>query len=310
MIERDTALVLGGTGFVGTHIVASLRNSGYRTISVSRAMSPNGAEHVSLDLGTDDPRPLTDLLRRYRPAVVVNAAGSYWGLDERRMYHSLVTLTETTLAALAAHPDLRTRYVHLGSVLEYGPLPTSGQVDESAPTQPESLYGRMKLAATMVVQAAIAHGAVDGVVLRVTNSIGPGVHPGTLIGRVGSILAGHRAGRARIELSSLAAYRDFIDVRDLGDAVLAAAQSRPLHTVVNIGRGQAVSVRQLVDRLVTISAVPADVVESATAPSALGANASWLEVATDTAEQALGWRVTRDVDQALRDYWSTLVSPI
>ena len=308
MITRDIALVLGGTGFAGTHIVASLQDSGYRAISVSRGVSPNGTEHVSLDLGTDDPRPLTELLRRYRPTLVVNAAGSYCDLDERRMHRSLVTLTETTLAALAARPDLRTRYVHLGSVLEYGPFPSSGQVDESAPTEPESLYGRMKLAATMAVQAAIARGAVDGIVLRVTNSIGPGQHPGTLIGKVGSILASHRAGRARVELSTLAAYRDFVDVRDLGDAVPVAARSRTARTVVNIGRGQAVSVRQLVDRLVTISAVPADVVESATAPSALRPSASWLEVATDTAEQALGWRATRNLDQALRDYWSTLVS--
>jgi nucleoside-diphosphate-sugar epimerase len=308
MIERDNALVLGGTGFAGTHIVSSLQDSGYRTISVSRGVSPNGTEHVSLDLGTDDPRPLTGLLRRYRPTLVVNAAGSYWDLDERRMHRSLVTLTETTLAALAARPDLRTRYVHLGSVLEYGPFPGSGQVDESAPTEPESLYGRMKLAATMVVQSAIARGAVDGVVLRVTNSIGPGQHPDTLIGRVGTILASHRAGRARVELSTLAAYRDFIDVRDLGDAVLVAARSRTSRTVVNIGRGQAVSVRHLVDRLVTISEVPADVIESATAPSALRPSGSWLEVATDTAEKAFGWRATRNLDQALRDYWSTLVS--
>ncbi|MEV6557642.1 NAD(P)-dependent oxidoreductase [Nocardia sp. NPDC051756] len=304
MGNSGTALVLGGTGFVGPHIVSSLQ-AGYRTVTVSRGVNPIGPEHVSLDLSTD-PRPLIELLRRYRPALVVNAAGSYWGLDEPGLHRSLVTLTETTLAALTACPDLRARYVHLGSVLEYGPLPASGRIDESTPTEPESLYGRLKLAASLLVQAAIARGSVDGVVLRPTNSIGPGVHPGTLLGRVGSILAAHGAGRAHIELSPLAAYRDFIDVRDLGDAVLAAARSRTTRTVVNIGRGQAVSVRHLVDRLITISAVPADVVESATAPGALGAATIWLEVATDTAEQALGWRATRSVDQALRDYWNTL----
>ncbi|MFB8276841.1 NAD-dependent epimerase/dehydratase family protein [Nocardia colli] len=305
MGNSGTALVLGGTGFVGPHIVASLQ-ADYLTTTVSRGVNSVGPEHISLDLSTDDPRPLTELLRKYRPALVVNAAGSYWGLDESGLHRSLVTLTETTLAALTACSDLRPRYVHLGSVLEYGPLPASGRIDESTPTEPESLYGRTKLAASAAVQAAIARGSVDGVVLRVTNSIGPGVHPGTLIGRVGSMLAEHRAGRAHIELSPLAAYRDFIDVRDLGAAVLAAARSRTARTVVNIGRGQAVSVRQLVDRLISISAVPADVVESATAPGALGAVTSWLEVATGTAEQELGWRATRSVDQALRDYWNTL----
>ncbi|GAA5051717.1 NAD-dependent epimerase/dehydratase family protein [Nocardia callitridis] len=305
MIGQATALVLGGTGSVGTHVVAALRGGGYRVISVSRGPSKAGIDHVSLELATEDPRPLLELLRRFSPTLVVNAAGSYWGMDEPQMYRSLVTLTETTLVALAALPDLRARYVHLGSIMEYGPLPTSGQVDESAPTEPRSPYGRMKLAATTAVRASKELGAVDGIVLRVTNSLGPGVHHGTLIGKVGTALA---AGRARIELSTLGGYRDFIDVRDLGDAVHAAARPPTVPDVVNIGYGQAVSVRQLVHRLAEISAVPVDIVETATASGALGASgasAPWLEVATDTAERTLGWRATRNVEQALHDYWLT-----
>ncbi|PXX59758.1 dTDP-6-deoxy-L-talose 4-dehydrogenase [NAD(P)+] [Nocardia tenerifensis] len=308
MSDHDTAFVLGGTGFVGPHIVAALCGGGYRAVSVSRAAGSAGTEHISLDLGTEDPRPLSELLRRYRPAVVVNAAGTYWGLDEPRMRRSLIAPAETTLAALAAVPESRSRYVHLGSVLEYGPLPAAGRLDESAPTEPESVYGRVKLAATRVVLAAVADGRTDGIVLRVTNSIGPGMHPGTLIGRVGGLLANHRTGRARVELSPLSAHRDFIDVRDLGAAVLAAARARNPPTVVNIGAGQAVPVRHLVDRLIEISAVPTDVIESATGPTALGADTNWLEVATDTAEQTLGWRATRTVDQALSDYWASLVT--
>ncbi|WP_043666449.1 NAD-dependent epimerase/dehydratase family protein [Nocardia vulneris] len=303
---RRTALVLGGTGFVGGHIANTLRDNGYRTVTVSRRPAPAGAPHCALDLETGDAQPLIEVLRTHEPALVVNAAGSYWGLDEPQLRRSFVTATETALTALAALPDRRPRYVHLGSVMEYGPLPELGAVDESVPTDPESAYGRTKLAATELVRAATAAGTVDGVVLRATNSIGPGVHPGSLIGKVGSALAANRDGRARIELSPLAAHRDYIDVRDLAEAVLAAARTRDTVEVVNIGRGQALSVRELVDRLVTISEVPVDIVESAAAPTAPGTSSIWLEVATETAARTLGWRVSRSIDQALHDYWRTL----
>lgn len=301
----EVAVVFGGTGFVGRHIVTVLRDNGYRVITVSSRPSTE-ADHSSFDLDTDDARPLTELLRHHNPTLVVNAAGSYWGLDEPQLYRSFVTATATILTALAARPDQRPRYVHLGSVMEYGPLPQTGRVDESVPTEPESPYGRTKLAATRLVQAASARGAVNGIVLRATNSIGPGVHTGSLIGKVGSALAENRTGRARIELSPLAAYRDYIDVRDLADAVLAAGRSQTTADVVNIGRGQAFSVRELVDRLVAISEVPADIIESPAAPTAPGTSSIWLEVATETAERTLGWRVTRTIDQALHDYWRTL----
>ncbi|WP_029892466.1 NAD-dependent epimerase/dehydratase family protein [Nocardia brasiliensis] len=303
---RRTALVLGGTGFVGGHIANTLRDNGYRTVTVSRRPTSTGATHCALDLETGDAQPLIEVLRTHEPALVVNAAGSYWGADEPQLHRSFVTATETALTALAARPDRRPRYVHLGSVMEYGPLPELGSVDESAPTEPESAYGRTKLAATELVRAAIAAGTVDGVVLRATNSIGPGVHPGSLIGKVGSALAANRDGRARIELSPLAAHRDYIDVRDLAEAVLAAARTGDTVDVVNIGRGQALSVRELVDRLVTISEVPVDIVETAAAPTAPGTSSIWLEVATETAARTLGWRVTRSIDQALHDYWRTL----
>lgn len=303
---RRTALVLGGTGFVGGHIANTLRDNGYRTVTGSRRTESNDGTHRALDLETGDPRPLIEVLRTVRPALVVNAAGSYWGLNESQLHRSFVTATETVLAALAELPEQRPRYVHLGSVMEYGPLPELGAVDESVPTRPESAYGRTKLAATELVRAATAAGTVDGIVLRATNSIGPGVHAGSLIGKVGSALAANRDGRARIELSPLAAHRDYIDVRDLADAVLAAARPHTPVDVVNIGRGQALSVRELVERLVTISEVPVDIIESAAAPTAPGTSSIWLEVATETAARVLGWRVTRSIDQALHDYWRTL----
>jgi NDP-hexose 4-ketoreductase len=48
--------------------------------------------------------------------------------------------------------------------------------------------------------------------------------------------------------------RDFIDARDVADAVLAAAAApSPPHAVINIGRGIGVPSRDLIKELLTVS---------------------------------------------------------
>uniref|UniRef100_UPI0024561B24 NAD-dependent epimerase/dehydratase family protein n=1 Tax=Nocardia brasiliensis TaxID=37326 RepID=UPI0024561B24 len=160
---RRTALVLGGTGFVGGHIANTLRDNGYRTVTVSRRPTSTGATHCALDLETGDAQPLIEVLRTHEPALVVNAAGSYWGADEPQLHRSFVTATETALTALAARPDRRPRYVHLGSVMEYGPLPELGAGDGNGAPAAANADGRAEKGAPGRVRAAVGAGAGGGV---------------------------------------------------------------------------------------------------------------------------------------------------
>jgi dTDP-6-deoxy-L-talose 4-dehydrogenase [NAD(P)+] len=74
--------------------------------------------------------------------------------------------------------------------------------------------------------------------------------------------------------------------------------------VVNIGRGQAVSVRWLVDTLIAASGLPARVVEQAApAAAARGAGIEWQQVDPSTARRLLGWRPAWALTDSVRALW-------
>jgi nucleoside-diphosphate-sugar epimerase len=138
---------------------------------------------------------------------------------------------------------------------------------------------------------------VDAVVLRVANMSGPGAHGDSLPGMVANRLA---SGAAQLPLTPLTSWRDYVDVRDVAGAVLAAATAADVSgRVVNIGSGTAIPVRDLVHRLITLSGVPARIVEltDRTAREPM----PWQQLDVSRARQLLGWQPTRDLDDSLAD---------
>ena len=146
--------VTGGTGFVGTHVVASLRTRGHdvtclvRDPGKARRVLGEGTALVQGDLGN---APV--LARGCRGAeAVVHLAG----LTAARTRHEMFAVnrggTETLVAAARAHASVR-RFIYVSSLAAAGPavggiVPSHG--DESHPV---SDYGRSKLAGEGPVRA-------------------------------------------------------------------------------------------------------------------------------------------------------------
>ncbi|MEV8594604.1 NAD(P)-dependent oxidoreductase [Streptomyces sp. NPDC052012] len=298
-----TVLVLGGSGFVGREVCRALAARGRRVLSAARGEHRTpGVRTVRLDLSSADAVPqLTRLLDTEQPHAVVNCVGSIWGRTDAEMVPSIVTPTRHLLTALAAAAP-RPRLVHLGSVLEYGPVPAGTTARE--PARPDSAYGRAKLAATRAVLTAHAAGDVDALVLRVANVAGPGTPTVSLLGQVAARLMAQRPRPATdIELSPLRAHRDYVDVRDVADAVVRATDPAVPATgaVVDIGRGEAVPVRELVGLLIAVSGVPARVTERG-APGP----ADWMRIDPTPAADLLGWHPRHSLEDAVRAYWQSL----
>ncbi|MEV0173082.1 NAD(P)-dependent oxidoreductase [Streptomyces sp. NPDC050803] len=288
-------LVLGFTGYLGGHVVERLRAlPGTQVLGGGR--SPD-ADH-RIDLACADPERLAKTLESAAPDAVVNCAGATGG--------DAVTLAEVNArapavlcAALrAAAPAAR--LVHLGSAAEYGPGVPDVRVTESAATSPVGPYGATKLAGT----AAVAASGLDSVVLRVGNPVGPGAPATGLPGRVAALL--REAGpdpEAVLRLGDLSAYRDFVDVRDVARAVeLAVGRPGPLPSVLNIGGGSPVQVRELVRLLADLAGFRGRVEETAPS-SARSAQVSWQCSDVSAAYHALDWRPTRTLEESLTALW-------
>ena len=81
--QLESALVIGGTGFVGRHTVGELLANGYSVTTMSRGEQPvrfdeaTPVEHVTGD--RSDPNDLRDAARRSNPDLVIDCAAFYPG---------------------------------------------------------------------------------------------------------------------------------------------------------------------------------------------------------------------------------------
>ena len=302
--ERAAArrvLVLGGSGFVGCHVVAALVGAGLEVRTVARRSAAGLPGHVQLDLTTASPGLLGQLLEDLEPDVVVNCAGATAG-DPALFTAANAIAPANLVAALRAGGRAR-RFVHLGSAAEYGRSPSSSAVTEDDPTHPVGPYGESKLAGTLLVGLGRAAG-LDAVVLRVFNPIGPGASATTLCGRLAAALTG--PGEGPVRLGPLEGVRDFVDVRDVADAVVAAVTATSLpHGIVNVGSGKATPVRTLVDLFVDKAGTGRPISEDAPGSTrSAGVMGQCADVSRALAD--LGWKPQRRLEDAVADYLEAL----
>lgn len=128
MAER--ILVLGGSGFIGRHIIDALRHAGFHTLSASRN-SVDSADSLRLD--ATDPFALKKCVSRV-DGVVNCIMGDV----------NAITASGKALFETLASSELPLRVVHLSSMAVYGAA--TGTVDESAPLRGDmDSYGRAKI---------------------------------------------------------------------------------------------------------------------------------------------------------------------
>ena len=297
-------LLFGASGFLGRHAAAALESDD-RTSEVIRVgrERPDQDGWVRHDLVAGSPADLNRLLRTTRPDVVVNCAG--------RLAGSATELVAANVVGNARLVDALTdavssaRLVVLGSAAEYGVVPEDRPVTEDGPANPVSAYGITRLAGTQLVRLAATSGRLDGVVLRVFNPIGPGLHGENLLGRAA---AGIRAALARgedfVRLGPLGAYRDFVDVRDVATAITSAALvAEVAEPVLNVGSGKAVTCRDAVGLLAEAAGFTGRIVES-DPPPARSAAVGWIVADLTRTSRALDWSPTVDLRDSIRAVWT------
>lgn len=294
-------LVLGGGGFLGAPVCARLGKGTGSTVLLRGERSPGHA--LTADLATVSVDTLARQLTALAPDAVVNCAGVVAGSASE-----LCAVNARGPAVLAEAMALATpaaRLVHLGSAAEYGPAAAGTALSERAAARPVGVYGASKLAGTLAVTGS----GLDAVVLRVFNPVGAGASRAGLPGRLAAAFR-DAPPHGTVRTGSLAAYRDFVDVTDVAEAVaLAASAPGPLPPVVNIGSGRATLARTLAAELAEVAGFTGRIEESG-ARSPRSAEIDWHEADIALAVHILGWRPTRTLRSALTSLWQAAAPPL
>ncbi|MFC7259812.1 NAD-dependent epimerase/dehydratase family protein [Streptomyces lutosisoli] len=291
--------VIGATGCMGRQIAAAFAARGTEVVAIARRHASQVAAHrfLALDAAHASSEQLAEVLATERVDAVVNATLG-WG-DE--LQSTNVQLVERLVDALKKTPS-PPRLVQLGTIHEYGPVPWGTSIGEEVEPDPRQPYPRSKLVAAGLVLDAARAGELDGVVLRLTNTIGP--HPAAE-SFFGSLAARLRDDPGAIDLTIAEAHRDYVDSRDAADAVVRAAETPSAQGVFNIGTGRALDIGTLVTALVQASGRPPGTVRGH--PGAVRSRgADWIQVDSTRARRLLGWSPRHSLDASMRAMWETV----
>ncbi|GAA2915013.1 hypothetical protein GCM10010517_81300 [Streptosporangium fragile] len=299
--------MLGGTGWVGRHVCAALAERGHDPLVVARNHVPHvsGYDFRPLDLVAAGAGTIAEMLRAEDVGIVINATDGAnttdgWDRTEAELRRVNVDSVHRLLAAMAELP-WRSRIVHIGTIHEYGPVGAGIPIGESVTPRPVNAYARTKFAGSAAALEAARDGVVDGLVLRLANVCGPYPSPASFPGKLLQMFR-DAAGGAEVVLSIADARRDFVDVRDVADAVLRAVRAPVTGRAVNIGSGTVVDIRDLVAQLAEVAGLPPGAIKETGGPvPSLGGD--WIQADIRLAERLLGWRPRTGLAESLRAMW-------
>jgi UDP-glucose 4-epimerase len=306
------ALVSGGAGFIGSHLVDALIARGDRVTvvddlstgrgeNIADAMA-RGAKLVPADV--TDRAAIERVCHNFRPDRVFHLAAQVDvrvsvrdpGLDVRVNVEGTVNLLEAARNAGAGG------FVLASSCAVYGePDNSSVPLTETAPLRPGSPYGQAKLAAEGYVALYRDLHDMAAASLRFGNVYGP--RQGA-VGEAGVVSIFCReliSGGRPIVFGDGLQTRDFVYVGDVVNALLAASDRKAVGEF-NVGTGVETTVLDLVEELGTIGG-RADFIPEQQPPRA--GEIARMALDATRLRTALGWRESVPLDVGLRRTWES-----
>jgi GDP-4-dehydro-6-deoxy-D-mannose reductase len=242
--------ITGASGFTGRHLVTFIQGQPNppRIVALDVATSPPSGvtSHHTVDL--TDPHAVHRVASLEPPNWVIHLAGLMPPADESALWRANVGGTVGLLLGLAASGQ-RPRVLSVGSAAEYDPRVPS-PLSEDALGGGASPYGNSKLSQTLACLALARDRAIEAIVARPFNLIGPGL-PQRLV--VGTLVHQFASGSDEIRIGNPDTARDFVDVRDAVRAYwLLVRRGRPAE-IYNVCSGRGVRVSEVMTLLSRIT---------------------------------------------------------
>ena len=325
-MQKLTILVVGGCGYIGTHMVKALLEAGHAVVTLDNLSKGNrdllpGGEFFQGDIGDTEVLERVFTARRF-DAVMHFAAFIEVGESVQaplNYYRNNVGATVNLLEAMVRHKV--GKFIFSSSAAVYGE-PETTPIDEAHPCRPTNPYGQTKLMVEKILaDCDTAHG-LRFMALRYFNAAGadataaigerhdPESH---LIPLVLQVATGQRETIAIFgsdhPTPDGTCVRDYVHVHDLAAAhllALEALQDGAPSAAYNLGNSNGLSVREVIETARRITGHPIPAVEGDRRPG----DPAFLVAASDKARQELGWDPQYEtLDVIVESAWKWHQSP-
>jgi nucleoside-diphosphate-sugar epimerase len=245
----QSALVMGGSGYVGHVLIDELQRNGIQCLNgdivpAKEALCP----YEAIDIR--DPDAIGRAIRAHRPDLVVNSTAAVPLVRSERLFEEVnVGGTHNLLQASldAGVPKV----IHLSTCGIFG-IPKQVPLAEASPPTPVEAYGRSKTRGESIVREFVARG-LDVTVLRPRSMMGYhrlGIfHVAFELIRCGKSMWTFGPGTNRIQ---------FLHVRDFARAVYLASQRRG-PALYNVGAERFGTIREDLEGLVRAAGSPSKI---------------------------------------------------
>ena len=315
-----TWLVTGGAGYIGAHVVRALLEADLPVVVVDDLSSghqefvPAGVTFVGGSIL--DGAHLLRAFEDHQVTGVIHVAGfKYAGVSVQRPLHTYEQNVDGTSVLLAAMQESGIdRIVFSSSAAVYG-TPDVDIVTEDTPKAPQSPYGETKLIGEWLLRDQEVAAGLRHTSLRYFNVVGSGypdvydTSPHNLFPLVLEALAAGRTPRINGDdypTPDGTNVRDYVHVADIAAAHVAAARrldtGEPLERAYNLGSGDGLSVRQIMDAMARVTGVA---FEPEIGPRRPG-DPPRIVASGELAARDLDWRMRHSLDEMVASAWDAM----
>lgn len=249
--RRDrTVLVTGAAGFIGSALCQRLVSLGHPVVAYDnlsrgrREYLPAAVRLVEGDIR--DSARMAETVSASAPDCVIHLAAMHFIPDciahpEETMD---VNVEGTRRVLESCRGSSVRRVIFASSAAVYAPT-DDPCVEDGTPLRPLEVYGESKVAAEQLVRTFHDETGIPASTLRLFNAIGRNETNPHVIPHIFESLQTSET----IELGNIEPCRDYIDTRDVAEAIIAVADSSQGCRVFNVGTGIAASVKDIVESL-------------------------------------------------------------
>lgn len=305
-------VVTGGSGFLGRHVVETLRQRG-----ASEVIVPVKEEY---DLRNHE--AILDLLNDARPDMVIHLAATVGGIGANRSHPAEFFYDNLMMGAQLLHESWRAgvdKFVAIGTVCaypKYTPVPfREEELWNGYPEETNAPYGLAKKMLLVQSQAYRQQYGYNSIFLLPVNLYGPGddfdlQNSHVIPALIRKSLEASAAGDERIVAwGDGSPTREFLYVTDAAEGIVLASERFNESEPVNLGSGFEISIKDLLGKIAEATGFEGKIVWDTSKPNGQPRRA----LDTSRAQDYFGFRATTDFDEGLRKtvdwYRETLASP-